>query len=93
MVLSKSKLLFFKGRFSNGMESGIMVKGELVNISDNAVNLGHTISSSDRESILLTAKSSFWKNFNSFILNFGHKYSFIKCTLFKQFCCSFYGSP
>ena len=25
---SKSKLLFFKGRFSNGMESGIMVNGE-----------------------------------------------------------------
>ena len=34
---NKSKLLFFKGRFSNGMESGIMVNGELVNISDNAV--------------------------------------------------------
>ena len=90
---SKSKLLFFKGRFSNGMESGIMVNGELVNISNNAVHLGHTISSSDRESISLTAKSSFWKSFNSFISNFGHTYFFIKCSLFKQFCCSFYGSP
>ena len=90
---SKSKLLFFKGRFSNGMESGIMVNGELVNISDNAVHLGHTISSSDRESISLTAKSCFWKSFNNFISNFGHTYSFIKCSLFKQFCCSFYGSP
>ena len=48
---SKSKLLFFKGRFSNGMDSGIMVNGEMVNISDNVVHLGHTISSSDRESI------------------------------------------
>ena len=90
---SKSKLLFFKGRLSNGMESGIMVNGVLVNISDNTVHLGHTISSSDRESISLTAKSSFWKSFNSFISNFGHTYSFIKCSLFKQFCCSFYGSP
>ena len=90
---SKSKLLFFKGRFSNGMESGTMVNGEIVNISDNAVHLGHTISSSERESISLTAKSSFWKSFNSFISNFGHTYSFIKCSLFKQFCCSFYGSP
>ena len=75
------------------MESGIMVNGEIVNISDNAVHLGHTISSSDRESISLTAKSSFWKSFNSFISNFGHTYSFTKCSLFKQFCCSFYGSP
>ena len=70
------------------MESGIMVNGEIVNTSDNAVHLGHAISSSDRESISLTAKSSFWKSFNSFISNFGHTYSFIKCSLFKQFCCS-----
>ena len=77
----KSKLLFFKGRFSNGMESGIMVNGEIVNISDNAVHLGHTISSSDRESISLTAKSSFWKSFKSFISIFGHTYSFIKCSV------------
>ena len=90
---SKSKLLFFKERFSNGMESGIMVNREIVNISVNAVHLGHTISSSDRESISLTAKSSFWKSFKSFISNFGHTYSFIKCSLFKQFCCSFYSSP
>ena len=55
--------------------------------------LGHTISSSDCESILLTAKTSFWKNFNSFISNFRHTYAFIKCSQFKQFCCSFYGSP
>ena len=75
------------------MESGIMVNEEIVNISDNAVHLGHTISSSDRESISLTAKSSFWKSFKSFISIFAHTYSFIKCSLFKQFCCSFYSSP
>ena len=82
---SKSKLLFFKVRFSNEIESGIMVNGEMVSISDNAVHLGHIISSSDRESIPLTAKSSFWKSFNSCIYNFGHTYSFIKCSLLKQF--------
>ena len=90
---SKIKLLIFKGRLSNGMESGITVNGKMVNISDNVVHLEHTISSSDRESILLTAKSSFWITFTSFISNFGHTYSFIKFSLFKQFCCSFYGSP
>ena len=36
-----------------------MVNGEMVNISDNAVHLGHTILSSDRERISLTIKSSF----------------------------------
>ena len=82
---SKSKLLFFKERFSNGMESGIMINGELVNISDNAVHLGHTISSSDRESISLTAKSSFWKCFNSFISNFGHTYSLLSVVYLNNF--------
>ena len=82
VVTSKSKLIFFKRRFSNGLESGIMVNREIVSISDNAVHLGHTISSSDRESISLTAKRSFWNSFNSFISNFGHTYSFIKCSLF-----------
>ena len=53
---SKSKFLIFKGRFLYGMESGVMVSTEIVNISDNAVHLGHTISSSDREGISLTAK-------------------------------------
>ena len=70
-----------------------MDHGEMVNISDNAVHLGHTTSFSDPERISLTAKSSFWKSFNSFIFNFGHAYSFIKCSLIKQFCCSFNGSP
>ena len=75
------------------MESGSIVHGEMVNISDNAEHLGHTTSSSDPESISLTAKSSFWKSFNSFISNFGHTYSFIKYSLIKQCCCSFNGSP
>ena len=76
------------------MESGIMVNGEMVNISDNAVHLGHTISSSDRESILLILKSSFWKCFNSFIFNLTLViHTLFKCSLFKQFCCIFFGSP
>ena len=56
---SKYKFLTFKTMFFNGMESLVMVNGEIVNISDNAVHLGHTISSSDRKSISLAAKCSF----------------------------------
>ena len=68
-IYSKRKLLTFKGRISNGIESGVMANGNMVNISDNAVHVGHTISSSDRESISLTAKNCFLK---SFIFNFVH---------------------
>ena len=57
---SKSKLSFFKGRHASAITSGIMVNGEIVHISDNAVHLGHNISTSDRDSMILAAKSDFW---------------------------------
>ena len=45
---SKSKLLFFKGRCCNVSTLGIVVCGQLVEMSDTAVHLGHTITSNDR---------------------------------------------
>ncbi len=33
-----------------------------------------------------------WSNLNLFAPEFGHTYGFVKCKLFKQYCCSFYGS-
>ena len=56
---SKSKLLFFKDRYACTITSGIMVNGEIVHISDNAVHLGHNISTSDRDSMILAAKRAF----------------------------------
>ena len=53
---SKSKLLFFKGRYASTITSGIMLNGEIVHISDNAVLLGHKNSTSDRDSMILAAK-------------------------------------
>ena len=90
---SKSKLLFFKGRYASTITSGIMVNGEIVHISDNAVHLGHNISTSDRDSMILAAKRAFWKSYNNFVSNFGHLYSLLKISVFAPFCCSFYGSP
>ena len=58
---SKSKLLFFKGRCCNVSTLGIVVCGQLVEMSDTAVHLGHTITSNDRDNITKSAKSSFWK--------------------------------
>ena len=70
-----------------------MVNGEIVHISDNAVHLGHNISTSDRDSMILAAKRAFWKSYNNFVSNFGHLYSLLKISVFAPFCCSFYGSP
>ena len=72
-----------------------MVNGEIVHtsISDNAVYLGHNISTSDRDSMILAAKRAFWKSYNNFVSHFGHLYSLLKISVFASFCCSFYGSP
>ena len=56
---SKSKLLFFKGRYASTITSSIMVNGEIVHISDNAVHLGRNISTSDRDIMILAAKRAF----------------------------------
>ena len=90
---SKSKLLFFKGRCCNVSTLGIVVCGQLVEMSDTAVHLGHTITSNDRDNITKSAKSSFWKSFNILIAEFGKLSPFVISKLFNQYCCSFYGSP
>ena len=70
---SKRKLLFFKCIYASTITSGIMVNGEIVHISDNAVHIGHNISTSDRDSMILTAKRGFWKSYNNFMSTFGHR--------------------
>ena len=51
------------------------------------------ISSTDKKSIVKSAKSCFWRSFNIFISDFGQLSYTVKCKLFNQYCCSFYGSP
>ena len=90
---SISKLLLFKGRYASAITSGIMVNGEIVHISGNPVHLGHNISTSNRDSMILAAKRAFWNSYNNFGSNFGHLYSLLIISVFAPFCCSFYGSP
>ncbi len=55
-----------------------------------ANHLGYTTSVSDKDSMISGGIASFWKAFNLLMSDFGGLYSFIKCKLFKQYCCSFY---
>ena len=57
----KSKLLFFKGSCCNVSTLSIVVCGHLVEMSDTAVHLGHTITSNDEDNNTKSAKSSFGK--------------------------------
>ena len=90
----KSKLLVFKGRDCVlPLDVCIYVNGQRVGIELCADHLGHKVSSTDDESMLKGALSSFWRYFNNFMSEFGHLYGAIKCKLFKQYFCSYYGSP
>ncbi len=57
------------------------------------MDLGHAVSSNDKDSMITAVKASLWHVFNLFMSDFGHIYSFLKGQLFKQYCCSFYGAP
>ena len=56
---SKSKLLFSKSCFCNVSTISCVVCGQLIEMSDTAVHLGHTITSNDRDNITKSAKSIF----------------------------------
>ena len=71
----------------------IYVYGHLVDICDSATHLNHFIASSYMKSIVKSAKSCFWRSFNIFMSDFGQLSYIVKCKLFNQYCCSFYGSP
>ena len=64
-----------------------------VDMCDSATHLGHFIASTDKKSIVKSAKSCFWRSFNIFMSDFGQLSYIVKCKLFNQYCCSFYGSP
>ena len=91
LMVAKVNCYFFKGRYASAITSE--VAGEIVDISDNAVHLGHDISTSDCDSMISAAKRAFWNSYNIFVSNFGHLYSLLKISVFAPFCCSFYGSP
>ena len=60
---------------------------------DSATHLGHFIASTDKKSIVKSAKSCFWRSFNICMSDFGQLSYIVKCKLFNLYCCSFYGSP
>ena len=69
---SKSQLMFFKGRFSNGSACSFHGNRQYVEACKCAVHLGQSISSGDKTEIVKYAKISFCGSFNIFRADFGH---------------------
>ena len=89
----KSQLLFCRGRECVFSNLNIYVCGQLVDMCDSATHFGHFIASTDKKSIVKSAKSCFWRSFNIFMSDFRQLSYIVNCKLFNQYCCSFYGSP
>ena len=88
-----SQYLIFSGRGCIQKDRTMHVNGIMLQNSQSAVHLGHKICTDDKDSLVSDAIAKFWKSFNLFIADLGHIYSSLKCKLFKQYCCSFYGAP
>ena len=65
----KSRLLFFRGRECVFSNLNMYVCGQLVDMCDSATHSGHFIASTDKKSIVKSAKSCFWRSFNMLAVN------------------------
>ncbi len=88
-----SCILLFKGRQCKDSKRMLIIDGVIIHCSESVSDLGHNVSTNDKDSIAKSAKVSFWRSFNLFRSDLGYIYSFIKCKLCQQYCCSFYGAP
>ena len=52
------------------------------------IHLGHEVSTVDKNSLVSDGLCKFWKAFNLFMADFGHIDAFVKCKVFKIYCCS-----
>ncbi len=92
---NKSTLMFFNGigERVKYMSVSVSVDCNTVECQTEADHLGHRFSSQNSDSLVKSAIDSFWRGFHLFADEFDHTYGFVKGKLFKQYCCSFYGSP
>ncbi len=86
-------MLLFNGRQCKNSQRLLIIDGVTINCSASVSDLGHNVSTNDKDSIAKSAKVGFWRSFNLFMSDLGHIYSFIKCKLFQQYCWSFYAAP
>jgi len=84
---SKSQLIIF----GNDCYPCISVNGEIVKVVNEINYLGHVISRDRSAPMVHDAIKDFNGKFNAFIGDFSSVTSTVKNSLFKQYCCSFYG--
>ena len=90
---SKSQSVIFPTIINRHTERHIIIGGERLQNVNDAVHLGHHVSAKNKDCMLQSAISQFWRSFNIFRSDFGKLHPDIQCELFKTYCSSFYGAP
>ncbi len=80
---SKSRMLLFKGRQCKNSQRTLSIDEVTIHCSESVSDLGHNVSTNDKDSIAKSVKVSCWRSFNLFRSDLGHIYSFVKCKLFQ----------
>ena len=90
---AKSMYLVFRGRSCKpDNRTVVCIVTELQSVQD-AVHLGHHVSTINENSLVADGIATFWRGYDMFMSDFGHRETAVKCKLFKQYSCSYYGAP
>ena len=90
---AKSMYLVFRGRKCKPDNRTVVFNGtELQSVQD-AVHMDHRVSTFNKDNVVDDGIAEFWRGYNMFMGDFGHIKTAVKCKLFKQYCCSYYGAP
>ncbi len=81
---SKSCMLLFKGIQFKDSQRPLIIDGVTIHCSKSVCDLGHNVSTNDKDSIAKSDKASFWRSFNLFRSDLRHIYSFTKRKLYQQ---------
>ena len=90
---TKSRYLIFRGRNCKPYNRTVFFNDTKLYCAQDAVHLDHHISVVNKDSLVADATAKFWREYNMFMADFGHIKTNVKCNLFKQYCCSYYGAP
>ncbi len=81
---AKSQFMVFRGRDCQEVTNcEIIINNIPLNNANKAVDLGHTLSTEKKSSLVSAAIVQLWSSFNLFKADFGHIHPYVQCKLFK----------
>ena len=71
----------------------IVVNNVMLKHRHKALHLDCSLCTNDKDTVIHAAIALFWASFNLLRTDFGHIHPYVKCKVFKHYCCNVYGAP